>query len=290
MVMHCALLHEAVGVEVKGLDLGAEVGAAEFEDLRDAVHDHGVVLCRGQDLLPTAQLALARRLGEPLPSYRPEYDLPGYPGLVRIGNLRQGGAPAAYLNTGGIEWHTDSPGSMRPPGYTILYCLESVIPDGGGETWFASTVTGYRTLPADLKSCLDGLELVHSFNVFNDRVATYDQSPVSRQQGALRTRNRDTRDPIVQGHPKTGDAHLYFARAMIKEIPGRDFDEGLALIQEVERAITHPDLVYRHAWQPGDLVIFDNRTCLHTPTPYAYDDYPRTRRLLHQVIIGARSG
>lgn len=280
-------VHAAVGVELGGFDLAApadgDVGA-----LRAAVDRHGFALLRGQALAPAAQMALARALGVPLPGYRPQYDHPDFPDLVRIGNICERGEPVSYLNTGGVEWHTDSPGSARPPGYTVLHCVESVIPDGGGETAFVSTVTGYRALPDALKARLAGMTLVHSFNTFNDRVAQYDASPVPAQDGALRARNRDTRDAIVQTHPATGERHLYLAHAMVKDIPGMDFEAGMALVMEVVERITRPELVYRHDWRPGDTVVFGNRGCLHTPTPYAYHDFPRTRRLLHQVIVGAR--
>lgn len=280
-------LHAAVGIELDGLDLAAPADG-DIGALRAAVDRHGFALLRGQALAPAAQMALAEDLGEPLPSYRPQYDHPDIPDLVRIGNIRERGVPVSYLNTGGVEWHTDSPGSARPPGYTVLHCVESVIPDGGGETAFVSTVTGYRALPDALKARLADMTLVHSFNTFNDRVARYDASPVPAQDGALRARNRDSRDAIVQTHPATGERHLYLAPAMVKDIPGMDFEAGMALVMEVVERITRPELVYRHDWRPGDTVVFGNRGCLHTPTPYAYHDFPRTRRLLHQVIIGAR--
>ena len=63
----------------------------------------------------------------------------------------------------------------------------------------------------------------------------------------------------------------------------------MTLVMEVVECITRPELVYRHDWRPGDTVVFGNRGCLHTPTTYAHDDFPRTRRLLHQVIIGAQA-
>jgi taurine dioxygenase len=283
-------LHQAVGVELSGLDLGPGLDDDDLDALRGAAHRHGVVVCREQTLSPADEMALARRLGEPLPGYRLQYGHPEFPDLVRIGNIEENGRVVTYLNTGGIEWHTDSPGSGKPPGYTMLHCLESEIPDGGGETWFASTVTGYRALTDDLRARLEDVMLVHSFNTFNDLVADYEESRVPAQHGALRTRNLDTRDPVVQAHPATGETHLYLAHAMVKEIPGRGFEEGMALVMEVVERITRPELVYRHAWAPGDVAVFDNRSCLHTPTLYAWNDYPRTRRLLHQVIIGAREG
>jgi taurine dioxygenase len=282
-------LHEAVGVEIAGLDLGDGSASAAVATLRDCVHRHGCALLRGQDLAPATLAGLGRALGEPLPPYRPQYSLPDFPEIVRVGNTLEGGAPAAYLNRGGVEWHSDSPGSARPPAASLLYCLESVLPDGGGETGFASTVSGYRALPDALKARIEDLELVHSFNTFNDRVARYEHSTVPPQEGELRERNRDTRDPIVQRHPATGQRHLYVSHAMVKAVPGLDFEAGMALVMEVVSHATASHLIYKHAWRPGDLMVFDNRACLHTPFPYAYDDYPRTRRLLHQIIVGGRT-
>ena len=75
---------------------------------------------------------------------------------------------------------------------------------------------------------------------------------------------------------------------MVKQVIGLSRDEGMKLVMKVVDALTRPHLVYKHVWQPGDLIVFDNRTCLHTPFPYAFDDFPRTRRLLYQIIIGGR--
>jgi len=279
------LLHPAVGIELHDLDLTAP---GDVEAMRHGVHRHGCVLLRNQDLPPARLSRLARQLGVPLPPYRPQYSLAEFPEIIRVGNLTEDGTVATYLNRGGVEWHSDSPGSPRAPGYSLLYCLESEIPDGGGETWFASTVSGYRALPDALKRRIEDVVVVHSFNTFNDLVASYADSTVLAQEGALRTRNRDTADRLVQCHPATGERHFYVSPAMVKSIRGLSLDDGMALIAEVVETATAPSRVYKHVWAANDLVVFDNRLCLHTPFPYAYDDYPRTRRLLHQIIIGAR--
>lgn len=250
---------------------------------------HACVLLREQTLSPADLERLAHALGIPLPPYRPQYSVPGHETIVRIGNVVRDGKVSTYLNRGGIEWHTDSPGSAHPPGYSLLYCVESDMPDGGGETGFLSTVSGYTALPADLKDRLSGLTLVHSFNTFNDQVAGYAGSDVLAQSGELRERNADTHDPVVQTHPSTAARHLYFSHAMIQDIPALGLDEGMKLIMAVHDVITADHLVYKHKWAPGDLIVFDNRICLHTPYPYAFDDYPRTRRLLHQIIVGGRT-
>ena len=278
-------LHNSVGIELVGLDLDKD---RAVEIVRTAVHRHACVLLRAQDLSPQQLRDISRKLGVPLPPYRPQYSLDGYPEIIQVGNLCIDGYVTTYLNRGGVEWHTDSPGSSHPPGYSILYCLESKIPDGGGETGFVSTVSGYRSVPDTLKAQIANVQVVHSFNTFNDRVSDYSESTVPGQQGALRERNKDTLDPIVQTHPATGELHLYVSHAMVKDVPGLDTDKSKDLIMSLVALATSEEKIYKHVWVPGDLIVLDNRICLHTPFPYAFDDYPRTCRLLHQIIVGGR--
>ncbi len=276
-------LHPCVGVEI------TELRNTAPDLLRQSVAKHGCVLIRNQTLKPDDLLDLASTLGTPLPPYRPQYSVPGRPQVVQVGNLKADGDVRVYLNKGGVEWHSDSPGSSHPAGWSLLYCLESEIPDGGGETGFASTVTGYRALPEELKSQIAHMELVHSFNTFNDKVAAYADSTVPLQDGELRTRNADTIDPLVQTHPLTGERLIYVSHAMVKEFLGMEAAQGRAIVADLVARLTAPERIYKHLWRPGDLMLFDNRSCLHTPFPYAYDDYPRTRRLLHQIIIGGNA-
>lgn len=278
-------LHNSVGIEFVGLDLDKD---RAVEIVRTAVHRHACVLLRAQDLSPQQLRDISRQLGVPLPPYRPQYSLDGYPEIIQVGNLCIDGHVTTYLNRGGVEWHTDSPGSSHPPGYSILYCLESKIPDGGGETGFVSTVSGYRSVPDGLKAQISNVQVVHSFNTFNDGVSDYSESTVPGQQGALRERNKDTLDPIVQTHPATGELHLYVSHAMVKDVPGLDTDKSKDLIMSLVALATSEEKIYKHVWVPGDLIVLDNRICLHTPFPYAFDDYPRTCRLLHQIIVGGR--
>ncbi|MDX1576604.1 MAG: TauD/TfdA family dioxygenase, partial [Kiloniellales bacterium] len=101
-------LHKAVGVEILGLDLGEGDAPAALAVLRDCASRHGCALMRGQELPPAALSRLGRALGEPLPPYRPQYSLPDCPEIIRVGNTLEDGRVTAYLNRGGVEWHSDS--------------------------------------------------------------------------------------------------------------------------------------------------------------------------------------
>ena len=46
--------------------------------------------------------------------------------------------------------------------------------------------------------------------------------------------------------------------------------------------MTRREFCYRHRWQEGDLVVWDNRCVLHRATPY---DTTRYKRLMQRTTI-----
>jgi hypothetical protein len=68
-------------------------------------------------------------------------------------------------------------------------------------------------------------------------------------------------------------------------IVGMPYDEGRALIEEVNAMIVHDDLTYRHRWSPGQLIVWDNRCVLHRATAY---DPSRERRVIRRCTVLAK--
>jgi taurine dioxygenase len=63
-----------------------------------------------------------------------------------------------------------------------------------------------------------------------------------------------------------------------------DEDEADQLIAALADHIVRPAFVYRHQWQPGDLLIWDNCTVQHI----AIQDYALpNRRLMHRTTFAA---
>jgi taurine dioxygenase len=56
--------------------------------------------------------------------------------------------------------------------------------------------------------------------------------------------------------------------------------EGRTLLQFLFAHLQKPEFQYRHRWQDGDLLIWDNRSVLH----YAAFDYDE-RRIMHRVSV-----
>ena len=57
--------------------------------------------------------------------------------------------------------------------------------------------------------------------------------------------------------------------------------EGEALLQRLMDFATQPQFVYRHQWQLGDIVMWDNTGTMHKALPYAQD----SGRLLHRTTV-----
>jgi taurine dioxygenase len=94
-----------------------------------------------------------------------------------------------------------------------------------------------------------------------------------------------TTHPLVRVHPETGRRALAVCRPpdSVVGIDGMTAEESLPLLAFLYQHVQKPEFVYRHRWQPGDVVVWDNRSTVH----YAVHDYGDEARTLHRVTIGA---
>ena len=88
--------------------------------------------------------------------------------------------------------------------------------------------------------------------------------------------------PIVRTHPTTGRLSLYVGQDIVKAINGLPQAEGDALLAQLNAHAINSASIYRHVWQKGDLVVWDNRSTMHCATPYDDDTY---RRVMHRTTV-----
>ena len=150
-------------------------------------------------------------------------------------------------------WHTDSSFMPTVAKYSLLSA--SVIPDAGGDTEFADMRAAYDALPDDLRTIVADLigehHALYSRTLLGNR---YTEDQFARMPPAPW--------PLVRTHPVTGRKHL-FTPIHISKIVGMSVPESRMLVNELIEHATQPQFVYRHTWQPGDLVMWDNRCTLH---------------------------
>ena len=72
---------------------------------------------------------------------------------------------------------------------------------------------------------------------------------------------------MVRTHPETGRQCVYLGDHA-ESIVGLPYEEGRAMIDELNEIIIHPNLVYQHRWTAGQLLLWDNRCTLHRATAF----------------------
>jgi taurine dioxygenase len=226
-----------VGVEVTGLAL-ADADADAIADLRLLLSEHGVVVLPGQDAGDEEFLAFLRRFGE-LMFTAGEIPLDGFPDLNLISNVGRTTPPRSVF-------HIDTSYVPVPPAYTALRAV--TIPEHGGQTLFTNQYRAYETLPEALRARLAGRTITH-------RVSAV---------GVDGPQETEAEHPVFRRHPLSGRTSLYLSTPeRCVAMSGVSPAEATATIAALYEHSTAAGNTYRHAWSPGDVVMWDNGCVLH---------------------------
>ena len=264
--------------EVRGIDLD-DLDDARLLELRRIVCDHEVVVVRGQSLDPGSQSSFSRRLG---PSAETPFitTMSEHPDVIRV--VKEADEGDAF-NFGGA-WHSDFSFLENPPSFTILAAVD--VPPSGGDTLFASMTHAWSALPDDVKSRLVTIDAVHTArDAYSRRMQPLHSGMRGMSIVCDDSADDVRRHPLVTTHPETGRTVLFYNRAYVRDLDGVDVDEVPALLGYLHDHTTADRFVYRHRWQPGDVVIWDNRSVQHN----ALNDYAGFRREMHRTtVVGER--
>jgi taurine dioxygenase len=261
----------ALGAELRGVDLAADLDDAAVARIRQALLDHCVIFFRDQRLDAEQQKRLARRFGEIFihPNY---YGTQLDPEIVEI--RREPGDTKVV----GEDWHTDTTMVPEPPMGAILYALE--VPPYGGDTLFANQYLAYETLSDGMKRLLGGLRAVHS-----DRMVA---GPGVNNAGRT-TKARADADwretvnvhPVVRTHPETKRKLLYVNYSYTVGFEGLTEEESRPLLTYLLEHGHRPEFTCRFRWTAGAVAFWDNRCVKHL----AVNDAQPFRRLMRRVQI-----
>ena len=87
--------------------------------------------------------------------------------------------------------------------------------------------------------------------------------------------------PVVRTHPETGRQALFVSEHFTTRIVGLPDDESAALLAELFAHSVKPQHIYRHQWQPHDMVFWDNRSLMHLAAGCPLEQ----RRTLYRTTI-----
>lgn len=245
--------------EVKDVALWQPLAAGDRAALLAAYRDSGVLVFRRQALSEAELVAFGRAVGAPS-IYAETAWLSATPEVIILSNLLSGnGTLLGGLANNKLDWHTDQSYYAEPVTGCFLYGVE--IPAEGGETSWASLYTAYETLPAHLRKAVDGAVGTFSFAA---RVGGKNRKANDNHDTERRIRETpDVKHPLVNVHPKTGRKALFIDPNTVTRIDGMPDDEAQDLLAQLLAHTVRPENVYAHAWQPGDLVLWDNAVVLH---------------------------
>ena len=269
----------ACGAEIV-FDLTRDLDDATFREIECVFHENIVVVFRGQQLSNRRHVEFSSRFGELEIHIVKKYLLSDFPEILLISNIRDERGEHIGLADAGFTWHTDTSYRRRPSRCSLLYAKEVPQCDGQplGDTVFANTIAAYEALPESTKKRIEGLKAIHRYSA-RRRVADSPRPKLTPQQLA---ETPGIAHPIVRTHPYTGRKSLYITAGECIGIDGVPEDEALDLIAELDAHCVRPEFLYRHKWQIGDLLMWDNATSMHL----AICDYALPeRRLMHRTTV-----
>jgi taurine dioxygenase len=259
----------ALGAEITGVDLAADLVDDTVAEIRRAWLEHLVVFFRDQLLEPAEFLAFARRIGEPV-EYPFVTGIDGYPEIIAVTKL-----PDERVNFGGI-WHSDTVYLERPPMATMLVARE--VPPRGGDTMWANMYAAYDALSPGMQRLLEGLEAVNSSALADVSKTREDRI---RDSGNNRVEEFVAGHPVVRVHPETGRKALYVNVAHTLRFVDMTEDESRPLLRYLFEHSVRPEFTCRFQWRVGSVALWDNRCTMHNPI----NDYHGYTRHLHRITL-----
>jgi taurine dioxygenase len=282
-------LTASIAARVEGLDLRKPIADDTAQQIREAFWKHLVLVFpdpEGQAGLEE-QTRLAALFGEPgqLPTLRFLGDLGRFTELdPRLSQgkpdprLAKAGSPRIEVDPRTREfegWHTDS--SFMPQLPRVATIRAEIIPPVGGDTAWTNLCAAYEGLSPVWQEWLLGLSAVHivppgykaSINVWQ-----YGQDAEERFDAEYPSREH----PVVIRHPETGRPALFVNPSYVVGISGMTRQESAHVLRFLYTHITSSRFIYRHHWYPGDIVLWDEVTCLHlAPVDFAPHDRKTVR-------------
>lgn len=271
-------LDSGFGLELTDFNFDARA-LAGAEQLRALLAHRQVLVFRDQILSPEQFSRIGRIFGTPILHVLSRYRHEKVPGILLLSNELRNGVPLG-VHDGAAYWHTDNSYEDPPARATLLLCKRA--PATGGDTLIADMIRAYRDLSEAEREHLDGLSVFHEFGNRDCSQGRTAALPVSEAQERAVSR---VRHPLVMEHPLTGQKALYAVSGSSVSVCGYLADEGLALLRRLTSHSTSPRYLYRHRYRPGDLLIFDTLSTMHSATLLDPTTRPSEVRALQRISV-----
>ena len=261
-------LSPVIGAEAVDFD-PRNFSHAERDELQQAWYRHLVMLVRATPVLSDDEfVAFMARMGQ-IENARRLSPLSSRIEVMIISNIRENGQTVGALPDGEVSFHFDRMHQKKPTRATALHAIE--IPDAGGDTCFANMYLAYETLPAAIKKTIEGRQALN----------TYEYGATSADRKNIVDGVPTAVHPVVRTIPETGGKSLFVSRLMTDRILGMPDDESRELLDLISDHCEQPRFSFRHQWQVGDILMWDNRCTTHARMDFDSSQ----RRLMKRIAL-----
>lgn len=271
-------LTNTIGAEVIGIDLTQVAGAETKEMLNKALAENLVLVFRNQTLSRPQFRDAVLLFGKAKYQLLQQYLYEDTPEIGVVTNRDRDEAGDGKVLIRGHTWHTDHSNEEIPAKATALYGVS--LPAQGGDTMFCNCQAAYECLPENMKSIIDPLKAIHTYN---SRFAPRKLPKRTKEEVA---RSPDVAHPVARTHPETGKKAIYVNPIRIEKFEGMEIEESQTLLKKLIEFASQEKFIYRHKWVLGDMVIWDNRQTMHQATKDY--DMSQFRKLYRMMVEGDR--
>ena len=269
----------ACGARVTGIDLAGDLSAHAIAQVRKAWLEHKVLAFAEQANFDDAAL---ERFTEAMGGHGHDPFFEPIPGHKNIAAIQREANETSTIFA--ENWHSDWSFQEKPPAGTCLRAVE--IPPVGGDTLFCDQVAAFAALPDERKDYLRSLTAIHSAargyapdGLYGDSDSSDRSMQITPGKAALARQSH----PLIQRHPETGEEAIFCSISYVVGIDGLSDAKALEIVMELHQWCEQEPFLYRHAWEPDMLVMWDNRSVNHKAT----GGYEGHRRELHRTTIAA---
>lgn len=272
-----------IGSEVLNFNLSDTFKKEDLQQIDKQFNYRGVLIFRNQNPTEQQHINFSKYFGSLEIHVLKQYLLPQNPEILLISNIKKDGVNIG-VSDAGQYWHTDLSYMINPSRCSIL--LSKVIPHPNGKTFgdtcFVSTTAAYEALDEDTKNQIHDLKAHHSYSARYAKLQEEGKStrpPLTEEQ---KKQVPEVTHPIVRTHPITGKKSIYVNEGFTTDILGLSSLDSKKLLARLFKHCRSEEFMYRHQWQVGDVLMWDNCSTQHLAIP----DYgPDQHRLMHRTTV-----
>lgn len=244
----------------------------QAREIATIFHDHLFVYFPCANIAPQQLADFVVAFGEPDGPHGRLASASEYAGIRIVENVERG--KFGPRGNSEMDWHSDR--YYNPVAAGLLQSV--IVPKEGGDTSLANMYAALDGLPADLRAAIEGRSIKQDA-VFDDAGRPGIRPGGLALDDVVNTPGVST--PIIQTHPRSRRQYLYLGNRLNAHVEGLSLDDSETLLDRLYEHVNQPRFHYRHRWAPLELLMYDNRCCMHRRETFP----PEAERKLVAAVV-----